>query len=1708
MKAHAFSFTSGFSSSFTNRKKSNFPLKKPAFTFLCRNSRFCNLLHPLRKPNYQVVEGVRFDGPVIHIDEIEDSEDGELVFEHCVTRTLSPALTLEEGLERIKDAVEMLKLDPPCSTSGIFRFRVVVPPSPKALNWFCCQPESSGVFPLFFLSKNKDNPTCKSLHLNGSRGIFAIGAAVYFAHSSSVNSEKQSSIKRYISIDSTFIMAYGFVDINFDSELVSMSREAGSYYFFIPQIELDEQETLSALTATVAWDNSSLTFKEALHCLECSLDQVIYHVWPTTNKRHSKSIRSTLRKLNLVEDGSIPMVYMNMLSVEGREHWNVMALKDSPSYCQFCFRISPTVTFARNMLDPARKLSYLVQENANINAVWASLIIEECARLGLTYFCVAPGSRSSPLAIAASTHQLVTCISCYDERSLAFHAVGYSRGSHSPAVVITSSGTAVSNLLPAVVEASQDFVPLILLTADRPPELQDVGANQAINQVNHFGSFVRFSFSLPTPTDQLPARLVLTTLDSAVHWATSSTRGPVHINCPFREPLENSPRMWMRSCLKGLDFWMSGAEPFTKYIHMQRSHAYNNDQGKIMEVLNLIQGANHGLLLIGAIHTEDEIWAALLLAKHLLWPVVADILSGLRLRKLLASFPGIEGNFIFVDHLDHALLSDSVRAWIETDVVVQIGSRITSKRISQMLENCITCSYVMVDQHPYRHDPTHIVTHRIQSTIAEFAGCLLKANFPRNSKWSTSLHVLSKMVEQEILFQICLECSLTEPQVAHVITEALSVESALFLGNSMVIRDADMYGRNWSTDGQTIGSLLLNSNLPCHWIQVVGNRGVSGIDGLLSTAVGFAVGCNKKVLCVIGDVSLLHDTNGLAILSQRKLRKPMTILVINNHGGAIFSLLPIADKTEPTILHQYFYTSHNISIQGLCVAHGVKHLHVQTKLELEDALSTTQHEEIDCVIEIESSIDANANFHRLLKNFALQTAENTLRFLPGLSDKSSINNGFFLYEIHKMEYSVFRIALCAPPTTVTVDHNRTEFYREGYILSLFLEEGAVGFGEVAPLEIHRENLVDVEEQLRFLIHVMKGARISCFLPLLKGSFSDWIWNELGIQPSSVFPSVRCGLEMAILNAIAQAQGSSLFDVLYPMSNKYDISEKSTKIQICALLDSNGSPAEVAHVARTLVEEGFIAIKLKVARWGSPVHSGEVIKEVRKKVGPHIEIRADANRNWTYEEAIEFSYFVGDCNLQYIEEPVQDEDDILKFCEESGLPVALDETIDNIQENLLKNLVKYKHPRIVAIVIKPSVVGGFENALLIARWAQQLGKLAVVSATFESGLGLSAYIQFSCYLEMQNRDICKVMNDKTSPSIAHGLGTYRWLKEDVTTYPLKIVRNPYSGFVEASVADASQLMHDLKINQRIICRSFTGQQIQNYQLNVQVKNFSCSFKVQEIGQITDDNILVFLHGFLGTGEDWISIMKALSGSARCIAVDLPGHGGSTIQSHGLKDGRQAPCLSLEIIADALLKLINHITPGKVIFVGYSMGARIALYMALNFSDKTKGAVIVSGSPGLKDKLSRKIRMAKDDSKARILVAHGLELFLDTWYAGELWESLRGHPHFNKIVASRLQHSNVQSLAKVLSDLSVGRQPPLWEDLKNCKTPFLFIVGEKDTKFKKISEEMIKAICHGIESRHNQWNYIHDMVEIPNSGHAAHLENPLPVITALRKFLTRL
>nr|GMD80396.1 protein PHYLLO, chloroplastic isoform X1 [Ipomoea batatas] len=268
-------------------------------------------------------------------------------------------------------------------------------------------------------------------------------------------------------------------------------------------------------------------------------------------------------------------------------------------------------------------------------------------------------------------------------------------------------------------------------------------------------------------------------------------------------------------------------------------------------------------------------------------------------------------------------------------------------------------------------------------------------------------------------------------------------------------------------------------------------------------------------------------------------------------------------------------------------------------------------------------------------------------------------------------------------------------------------------------------------------------------------------------------------------------------------------------------------------------------------------------------------------------------------------------------------------------------------------------------------AQQLGKNAVISATYETSLGLSAYVQFSRFIDLQNLDILRITSKEESLSIAHGLGTYKWFKEDVSTLPLVTRCNPSYGFMEASVADADRLLKEFQFNQKAVLRSSTNAEVSTYQLKTDLDSVSISINVHEIGESANNNVIVFLHGFLGTGEDWIPIMKAMSGSARCISIDLPGHGRSKLQDRAVLFFTK---FHRKILSTIEVPSVSYLIPACFI--------------------KVEGAVIISGSPGLTNPVERKMRRAKDDFTASFLVSSGLESFIDTWYAGDLWNSYGG------------------------------------------------------------------------------------------------------------------
>lgn len=520
-------------------------------------------------------------------------------------------------------------------------------------------------------------------------------------------------------------------------------------------------------------------------------------------------------------------------------------------------------------------------DKPSLNALWGALIVEELIRNDVTYFCISPGSRSTPLALAVAENERAMAIVCLDERGAAFHALGYARATGRPAALICTSGTAVANYFPAMIEAAQDQVPMLVLSADRPPELRDTGANQTIDQVHLFGRYVRWQLELPCPEPNLPPAQVLTGIDQAVYRARRAPAGPVHINVMLREPLAPTPDgVDIQRYGAALAQWQQSGTSYTRYSPLQSKP----EESLLRELGETIESAPDGLLIVGKLAGADEAAAALNLAHHLQWPVFADVRSGLR------SCTAPE----FVCYHDLLLLSESLQNAWRPQVILQLGAPATSKRLATFLARLRPSHYWLVDNHPKRIDPDHLVTLRIESDITAFCerlSALLPVQQP--GVWLARLQQASALAGQCLQPFVDRRAALSEPAVAHWVVAETPPSHGLFLASSMPIRDVQMFAPAISDGFQALAA----------------NRGASGIDGTIATASGYGAGLDQPVVLLIGDLALLHDLNSLALLAA--LKHPVTIVLLNNNGGGIFSFLPVARQKRH--FERFFGTPHNLT---------------------------------------------------------------------------------------------------------------------------------------------------------------------------------------------------------------------------------------------------------------------------------------------------------------------------------------------------------------------------------------------------------------------------------------------------------------------------------------------------------------------------------------------------------------------------------------------------------------------------------------------------------------------------------------------------------------------------------------------------------------------------------------------------------------------------
>jgi len=572
----------------------------------------------------------------------------------------------------------------------------------------------------------------------------------------------------------------------------------------------------------------------------------------------------------------------------------------------------------------------------NLNHLWASLIVEELARNGVTYFCIAPGSRSSPLTMQAALNKKVKTFVHFDERGLAFHALGYASATGKPCAIITTSGTAAANIFPAIIEASKKKVPLIVLTADRPPELRFTGANQTIDQVKIFGDYARWFVDMPTPTKDIQASYILTTIDQAIARTQGELKGPVHINCMYREPLAPvKSNDDLTAYLSDIKKWLKQDRPFTQYERAQSELT----KEQLKDVAQTLNAAQTGLIVIGKINGEKDKQSVLSLNQRLNWPIFADVTSGLRLGAK-------EKNVI--TYFDQALLSEKLMAGLKADCILHLGGRITSKRYYDLIERMKPQHTITVLNHPLRNDPLHNVSARIQAPVNVFCDRVkLLVSTREPAPILTKLLEANRAVENVLIKFFKKQPQISEFAATQAVTENIPAHHALFVASSLPIREVDMFGASGF------------NNIP-----VNSNRGASGIDGTIASACGYSEGAQRPVTLLIGDLAFLYDLNSLAML--KSLKHPMTVVILNNNGGGIFSFLPIAKN--PSLFEKYFGTPHDLSFEQAAKMFGLGYHQPKTAVECAHVYQESAQAKNSVIIEVRS--DRNQNtilFEKLSK---------------------------------------------------------------------------------------------------------------------------------------------------------------------------------------------------------------------------------------------------------------------------------------------------------------------------------------------------------------------------------------------------------------------------------------------------------------------------------------------------------------------------------------------------------------------------------------------------------------------------------------------------------------------------------------------------------------------------------------------------------------------
>ncbi|RUL56561.1 2-succinyl-5-enolpyruvyl-6-hydroxy-3-cyclohexene-1-carboxylic-acid synthase [Lysinibacillus antri] len=548
-------------------------------------------------------------------------------------------------------------------------------------------------------------------------------------------------------------------------------------------------------------------------------------------------------------------------------------------------------------------------------------VVASLMQNGVQDIVISPGSRSTPLAYAFASTKNLNIYRQVDERSAAFFALGIAKAKGQPVVLLCTSGTAAANYYPAIVEAKYARVPLIVITADRPHELREVGAPQAINQINLYGEHVKWAAEFPIPDE---AKQTLPYIERhvarGVSIAKTAPYGPVHFNVPFREPLliefsSELPNQTFKSAFVG------DISPSKEAIQLLSS---------------VISETEKGFVIIGELALGTDLQHMWSFVRKLQWPILVESLSNMR-----TNIPEDCQQYI-ISTYDALLKNQSFKNKVVPDTVIRFGAQPVSKFLSIFLTETMPKNFIVVDEDPMFRDSTAVSTHFIHSSLGHWLNDVqfnnsLESNYL--NEWQKAEKIATKHIKEYVQYET------DEGAVVRKLLENLPTQSDIFVSSSMPIRDIDTFLTPTEKD-----------------IQIFANRGANGIDGVMSTALGFSQGRpNREMYLLIGDLAFLHDVN--ALIATRYQQCNITVIVLNNDGGGIFSYL--SQSSVEQYYEELFGTPTALQFKDVANMYDMEYIQIDSYNEL-NIFFDKENEKPLRLVEIFTDRQQNVTAHRKL----------------------------------------------------------------------------------------------------------------------------------------------------------------------------------------------------------------------------------------------------------------------------------------------------------------------------------------------------------------------------------------------------------------------------------------------------------------------------------------------------------------------------------------------------------------------------------------------------------------------------------------------------------------------------------------------------------------------------------------------------------------------